>query len=129
MDPFSKQIAEKNAQRRSRRVLLGVPVSVLLGRPSQRTISEKTNMLAVSVHGALVLLAMKVFAGDQVTLRNLQTDEQQPARVVYLGPQQSDKQEIGIEFVKPSPLFWRIAFGESRFRPVIGPQNTKTLNR
>jgi hypothetical protein len=113
MDPFSKQIAEKNAQRRSRRVLLGVPVSVLLGRPSQRTISEKTNMLAVSVHGALVLLAMKVFAGDQVTLRNLQTDEQQPARVVYLGPQQSDKQEIGIEFVKPSPLFWRIAFPPS----------------
>jgi hypothetical protein len=113
MDPFSKQIAEKNAQRRTRRVLLGVPVSVLLGRPRQKPISEKTNTLAVSPHGALVLLAMKVSAGDQVTLGNLQTDEQQPARVVYLGPQQSDKQEIGIEFVKPSPLFWRIAFPPS----------------
>jgi hypothetical protein len=32
---------------------------------------------------------------------------------VYLGPQQLDKQEIGIEFVKPSPLFWRIAFPPS----------------
>jgi hypothetical protein len=53
---------------------------------------------------------MKLFAGDQVTLINPQTNEQQPARVVYLGPQQSDKQEIGIEFVKSSPLFWRIAF-------------------
>jgi hypothetical protein len=29
---------------------------------------------------------------------------------VYHGPQQLEKQEIGIEFVKPSPLFWRIAF-------------------
>ncbi|MDX6711029.1 MAG: hypothetical protein QOH96_2045 [Blastocatellia bacterium] len=71
MDPFSKQVAEKNAQRRSRRVLLGVPVSVLLARPSEKAISEKTNTLAVSAHGALVLLAMKVFAGDQVTLGNL----------------------------------------------------------
>jgi hypothetical protein len=48
---------------------------------------------------------MKVFAGDPVTLINPQTDEQQAARVVYLGPQQSDKQEIGVEFVKPAPLF------------------------
>jgi hypothetical protein len=45
-----------------------------------------------------------------VTVINPQTNEQQPARVVYLGPQQSDKQEIGIEFVKPSRMFWRIAF-------------------
>jgi putative intracellular protease/amidase len=57
-------------------VLLGVPVSILLARPSQKPISEKTKTLAVSAHGALVLLAMKVFAGDQVTLGNLQTDEQ-----------------------------------------------------
>jgi hypothetical protein len=69
--------------------------------------------LVVNAHGALLLLAMKLFAGDSITLTNPQTDEQQPARVVYLGPQQSDKQEIGIEFVKPSPLFWRIAFPPS----------------
>jgi hypothetical protein len=74
---------------------------------------RETDTLAVSAHGALVLLAMEVFAGDQVTLGNLQTDEQQPARVVYLGPQRSEKQQVGIEFVKASPLFWRIAFPPS----------------
>jgi hypothetical protein len=113
MDPFSKQIAEKNTQRRSQRVLIAVPISVVLSRPSQKPITEKANTLVVNAHGALLLLAMKLFAGDSITLTNPQTDEQQPARVVYLGPQQSDKQEIGIEFVKPSPLFWRIAFPPS----------------
>jgi hypothetical protein len=110
MEPFSKQVAEKNTQRRSQRVLVAVPVSVLLARPSQKPITENTITLVVSAHGALLLLSVKLFAGDQVTLINPRTEEQQPARVVYLGPQQSDKQEIGIEFVKPSPLFWRIAF-------------------
>ena len=113
MDPFSKQVAEKNTQRRSQRVLIAVPVSVVLSRPSQKPITEKANTLVVNAHGALLLLAMKLFAGDSITLTNPQTDEQQPARVVYLGPQQSDKQEIGVEFVKPSPLFWRIAFPPS----------------
>jgi hypothetical protein len=117
MEPFSKQVAEKNTQRRSQRVLVAVPISVVLARPSQKPITEKSNTLVVSAHGALLLLSMKLFAGDQLTLINPQTDEQQPARVVYLGPQQSDKQEIGIEFAKPSPLFWRIAFPPSDWTP------------
>jgi len=117
MDPFSIQVAEKNTQRRSQRVLVAVPIAVLLARPNQKPISEKTSTLVVNAHGALVLLAMKLFAGDPVTLINPQTDEQQPARVVYLGPQQADKQEIGIEFVKPSPLFWRIAFPPRDWTP------------
>jgi hypothetical protein len=113
MDPFSKQVAEKNTQRRSQRVLIAVPISVVFSRPSQKPVTEKTYTLVVNAHGALLLLSMKLSAGDSITLTNPQTDEQQPAGVVYLGPQQSDKQEIGIEFVKPSPLFWRIAFPPS----------------
>jgi hypothetical protein len=117
MDPFSKQVGEKNTQRRSQRVLVAVPVYVVLARPSQKPISEEANTLAVNSHGALVLLAMKLFAGDPVTLVNPKTDEQQQARVVYLGPRQSEKQEVGIEFVKPSPLFWRIAFPPGDWTP------------
>jgi hypothetical protein len=118
MDPFSIQVAEKNTQRRSQRVLVAVPISVVLAKPDQEPISEKTNTLVVNAHGALVLLTMKLFAGDAVTLINPRTDEQQPARVVYLGPQQSEKQEVGIEFAKPSPLFWRIAFPPRDWTPL-----------
>jgi hypothetical protein len=117
MDPFSIQVGEKNTQRRSQRVLVGVPISVVLARPSQKPIIEQTNTLVVNAHGALMLLAMKLSAGDPVTLVNPQTDEQQPCRVVYLGPRQSEKQEVGIEFVKPSPLFWRIAFPPRDWTP------------
>jgi hypothetical protein len=125
MEPFSKQVAEKNTQRRSQRVLVAVPVAVVLARPSQKPITEKTDTLVVNAHGALLLLSMKLFAGDQVTLINPQTEEQQPARVVYLGPQQSDKQEIGIEFVKPSPLFWHIAFPPPDW--TLGHEDAKTF--
>jgi hypothetical protein len=117
MDPFSKQVGEKNTQRRSQRVLIGLPVSVVLARPNQKSILEHAKTLAVNAHGALILLAMKLFAGDPVTLINHQTDEQQLCRVVHLGPVQSEKQEVGIEFVKPSPLFWRIAFPPGDWTP------------
>ena len=117
MDPFSTQVGEKNTQRRSQRVLVGVPVSVVLARPSQKPISEETVTLVLNAHGALVLLAMKLFADDPVTLINPKTGEQQLSRVVYLGPRQADKQEVGIEFVKPSPLFWRIAFPPQDWTP------------
>jgi hypothetical protein len=117
MDPFSKQVGEKNTQRRSQRVLIGLPVSVVLARPNQKPILEHTKTLAVSAHGALVLLAMKVFAGDPVTLVNPQTEEQQLSRVAHIGTRESEKQEVGIEFVKPSPLFWRIAFPPGDWTP------------
>ena len=110
MDPFSTQVGEKNTQRRSQRVLVGVPISVVLTIPNIKLISEESITLVVNAHGALVLLAMKLSVDDPVTLINPKTGEQQPSRVVYLGPRQSEKQEVGIEFVKPSPLFWRIAF-------------------
>lgn len=115
MDPFSKQVGERNTQRRSQRVLVGVPVSVVLTRLNQKPISEETITLVVNAHGTLVLLAMKLFADDPVTLINPKTGEQQPSRVVYLGPRQAEKQEVGVEFVKPSPLFWRIAFPPSNW--------------
>jgi hypothetical protein len=117
MEPFSVQVGQKNVQRRSQRVLIGLPISVVLARPNQKPIREQTKTLAVNAHGALILLAMKLFAGDPVTLINHQTDEQQLCRVVYLGPVQSEKQEVGIEFVKPSPLFWRIAFPPRDWTP------------
>ena len=99
-------------------MLIGLPVSVVLARPNQKSILEHAKTLAVNAHGASILLAMKLFAGDPVTLINHQTDEQQLCRVVYLGPVQSEKQEVGIEFVKPSPLFWRIAFPPNDWTPL-----------
>jgi hypothetical protein len=57
-------------------VPIGPPVSVVLARPSQKPILEHTKTLAVNAHCALVLLAMKLFVGDPVTLINPQTEEQ-----------------------------------------------------
>lgn len=117
MEPLSKQISEKNFQRRSQRVMIDIPISVELTRPGEKPVLEETDTLVINANGVLVLLTMRVAVGDPVTLRNPKTGEQQPCRVVYLGPQQLEKQEIGIEFVKPSPLFWRITFPSPDWTP------------
>jgi hypothetical protein len=117
MKPLSSQIREMNTQRRSQRVLINVRVTVILSPAGKKPTSEETSTLVVNAHGALVVLVMKVAMGDLLTLGNTQTGEQQPCRVVYLGPTEANLQEIGIEFVTPSPLFWRIAFPPPDWTP------------
>jgi hypothetical protein len=117
MDSFSAQIGEKNTQRRSQRVLIGIPISVDVPQAGKRPISEETRTLVVNAHGALVLLAAAVSIGDTVTVRNPKTNEELQCRVAFVGLQQADKKEVGVEFVKPSPTFWRIAFPPEDWTP------------
>ncbi|HXM93432.1 MAG TPA: hypothetical protein VOA64_04125 [Candidatus Dormibacteraeota bacterium] len=117
MDPLSLQVAEKNSQRRSQRVLLGIPVVVVMSGADKKPVSEETRTLVVNAHGALILLGLKVSIGQLLTLRNSITKEEQACRVAYVSPQSSDKKETGIEFMKPAPMFWRVAFPPPDWTP------------
>ncbi len=101
---------KKIAQRRSQRLLLRVPVLAERrlngGQPKQ----EDTETLAVNAHGALILLVPPVEESEQISLKNKKTGETQSCRVVYLGPMESGRIQIGVEFTRPSPQFWRIVF-------------------
>lgn len=113
MEPLSFQVAERSNQRRSQRVLLNVPVVVLATGPDKKQISEETHTLVVNAHGALILLGLKVSIGQLLSVKNTKTGEEVSCRVAYLGSSQSGKAEVGIEFMKPSPRFWRVAFPPS----------------
>ena len=97
-------------RRRSQRVLLRVPVQVIARGSGNQHISEDTFTLSVNAHGALIQLSMKVEVGQKIIVKHRNTEEEQSARVVRIGPVPDGKTEVGIEFLRPAAKFWRIAF-------------------
>jgi len=102
--------ARASTLRRSQRVCLSVPVTVVREGPGNHRVTEESRTLIVSAHGALILLGLTVEAGQLLTMRHTKTQEELICRVIHLGPDQSGKREVGVEFEKPAPRFWRIAF-------------------
>lgn len=117
MEPLTAQAADKANKRRSQRVLVSVPVTVITQGTDKQPVSEETRTLVVNAHGALVLIGRKVSIGQLLTLKNTKTGEEQASRVVFINPQQAGKSEVGIEFMEPAPRFWRIAFPPEDWTP------------
>ena len=113
-------------RRRSQRVILSVPVSVS-GQSPKGQFTEETKTLVVNAHGALVTLAAKVSQGQQLELKSVTNPEKQTCKVVYIGPTVQGQTQVGIEFLKPAPHFWHVAFPPENWTPVSdegAPVNT-----
>jgi hypothetical protein len=106
--------------RRSRRVLLSVPIRVSGKTTGGQEFQEDTRTLVVNAHGALISLATQVVAGQQITVANKSTQKALECRIVHLGNGQVDKTQIGIEFVEPSAAFWQIDFPPDDW---VAPEN------
>ena len=102
--------ADSDPQRRSQRVMLKVSVVVLAHRADNKRVSEETRTVTVNAHGAMILLGMKVSIGQILMLRHSGTGEEVSCRVVYISPHESEKREVGVDFMKACPGFWRISF-------------------
>jgi len=99
------------SRRRSQRVILSLPVTVRTeDGPKDISFEEETHTLVVNLHGALIVLAAKVAKGQRLRLTNRATQLEQVCRVASLGPVSGGKAQIGVEFLTPSPDFWRISF-------------------
>src|SRR5260370_31869404 len=127
---------DQNSQRRSQRVMVKVSVMVLSEAVDNKAVSEETRTVTVNAHGAMILLGLKVSIGQLLTLRNSRTGEEVACRVVYVSPHDSEKRQVGADFMNPCPRFWRISFpppdwttqspeakGSPR-RPASTPQNS-----
>jgi hypothetical protein len=118
MNPSELQPGNKMSQlRRSQRVCLRLPITVLREGPGTNVASEETNTLIVSAHGALIQLALTVEIGQLLAIKNAQTMEELVCRVINLGAEHPGKREVGVEFKVPSPRFWRIAFPPADWTP------------
>jgi len=110
--PQPDQSAKKGsiAQRRSQRLLLRVQVIAERRAGQPDTKPEPTETLAVNAHGALILLTPPVGELEQILIKNERTNESQLCRVVYQGQMESGRIQVGVEFITPSPNFWRVSF-------------------
>jgi c-di-GMP-binding flagellar brake protein YcgR len=104
-------------RRRSQRVLMTIPVRIsgqnVLGSPFE----EATQTVAISAHGALILVSTQVYRGQRLTLSNVQTKAALECVVAHIEKYQSSQPQVGVEFVLPNPIFWHVAFPPKDWTP------------
>jgi hypothetical protein len=83
---------------------------VIAPGPDKKMAREQTHTVVVNGHGALIRLDLKVRVGQTIILQNPETSEEQTCRVIHVSTHAEGKTEVAIEFLKPAPKFWRVAF-------------------
>ncbi len=106
-------------RRRSQRVTLSIPVSVSEPEADQQATMERTHTLAVNRYGGLLSLRSTVNRGQSLLMTNAFSRVSKECRVVYLGPNQQDKRQVGVEFVGPVTDFWNISFPAPGSKPFL----------
>jgi hypothetical protein len=95
--------------RRSKRVILDVPLAIRGEAEDNRPFQEETFTMTVSAHGALVVLERKVRLGQKVLLMNPKNWDEREGTITFLGPCYAGLWKVGIQFAQPSPEFWLIS--------------------
>ena len=88
------------------------------GQGAKGQFTEDTKTLVVNAHGALLTLVVKVSQGQQLGLKSISNPEPQTCKVVYIGPTVQNQTQVGVEFTKPAPHFWHVAFPPENWTPV-----------
>jgi len=96
--------------RRSQRIDLNVPVVVHRPLTEGPQFYESTRTLVVSAHGALMALTGVVAPRQRLLLQNKGSGEQLECRVVSVKRELTGPPEVAVEFTRPAPSFWHIAF-------------------
>ena len=95
-------------RRRSKRVQTRIPVTVRLRDANKHSLAEKTDAIIVNDHGALILLTAAVEINQIIRIENPSSGEELLCRVTSLGDSFMGKTQVAVEFVVPTPGFWRI---------------------
>jgi hypothetical protein len=109
-DPNLSKTTLRVKGRRSQRIDLSVSVVVHRPKSEGPQFYESTKTLVVSAHGALVTLKGVVAPRQRLLLQNTSSGEQQECRVVSVNKDLTGPPTVAVEFAKPAPSFWRIAF-------------------
>jgi hypothetical protein len=96
--------------RRSQRIELKVPVVVYRSLGEGPQFYERTQTLVVSAHGALVTLTDLVAPRQTLLLQNPSSGQNSECRVISVNKQQIGPPHVALEFLRPTPGFWQIAF-------------------
>jgi hypothetical protein len=95
--------------RRSKRLILDVPLVICGEAQDNRPFREETFTLTVSAHGGLVVLENRVALGQKVVLMNPKNWDEREATIAFLGPPYAGLATVGFQFVQPAPEFWAVS--------------------
>jgi len=104
-------------RRRSQRVLMKIPVRVSSQPGAASFFEEDAHTLAISVHGALLVVVGPVYRGQRFTLSNLQTKAALECIVAHIDKVPGEPTRVGVEFMMPNQTFWRVAFPPKDWTP------------
>ena len=104
-------------RRRSQRVLMTVPVRVSGQTGVGSHFEEETRTVAISAHGALILVSTQVHRGQRLTLSNVHTKAALECVVAHIAKYQGAQPQVGVEFMLPNPIFWHVAFPPKDWTP------------
>jgi hypothetical protein len=71
-------------------------------------VSEKTEAIIVNDHGALILLSTATEINQIIRVENPTNGDELLCRVTSRGDSFMGKTQVGVEFIVPTPGFWRI---------------------
>jgi len=104
-----ESLFERQNRRRSERVMLQLPVTVLAETPERRAVKEDAHTLVVSAHGGLLKLKMELLPGQPLTLVT-KSGAQEKAHVVRIDQPTPDYYAVAFEFERPAAHFWPVVF-------------------
>jgi hypothetical protein len=104
-------------RRRSQRVLMTIPVRVSGQTGAGTPFEEETQTQSISAHGALILVSAQVNRGQRLNLANIQTKGALECVVAHIDKFQSDRPQVGVQFMLPNPIFWHVAFPPKDWTP------------
>jgi hypothetical protein len=102
--------SDPSNRRRSERVMLQIPVTVIAETPDHTHVREETRTLVVNAHGGLMKLKAELLVGQPFALVSPQTGAEERCRVVRIDQPSPDYFAVAFEFDRPSPKFWPVVF-------------------
>ncbi len=88
-------------------MLSRVAVIVRFRDAEKHSLAEKTEAIIVNDHGALILLTAAVEVNQIIRVENPHLREELLCRVTTIGSSFMGKTQVGIEFIVPTPGFWK----------------------
>jgi hypothetical protein len=107
---MSSSIRTRREPRRSKRLILSIPVHVFGQDVFLESFNEFTRMLTVNAHGGSLALAARVEEGQRLLVVNKSTGEEREFRVMNVGSVRDGKWTVGIAFVEHVEDFWKVHF-------------------
>jgi hypothetical protein len=101
-------------RRENPRDVLDIRLTVYGRAANESPFYENAKALSGNSFGALFLLAVPVFEGQDLFLTNCKTSKEQICRVVNVRVRDAQTSEVSVKFSVSNPEFWQISASEDK---------------